>query len=136
MNEKTRPAMAAIIEVFECPNGDGTGILAAGYAASNRGMMGERPLGFGHDCHVHTNAGEWQSRREPVEASGGSLMRLHSVSERAQPIETMCPLSLNQRPLREKWNYFVRRRPSMWTEMDVAVTSVTVPTCRFAPTLG
>jgi hypothetical protein len=49
---------------------------------------------------------------------------------------TMWPRSLNQWQLREKKNGFGRRRPSMWTEMDVAVTSVTVPRCRFAPTLG
>ena len=52
MNEKTRSAMAAIIEVFERPNGDGSRILAAGYANCNRGMIGERPLDFGRDCHV------------------------------------------------------------------------------------
>ncbi|MBV8830009.1 MAG: hypothetical protein JO108_12355 [Acidobacteriaceae bacterium] len=51
MNENTRSAMAAIIEVFESPNGDGTRILAAGYADCNRGMTGQRTLDFRRDCH-------------------------------------------------------------------------------------
>jgi hypothetical protein len=52
MNQNTRSTMAASIQVFEYPNGDGTRILAAGYANCNRGMLGERPLDFGRDYHV------------------------------------------------------------------------------------
>jgi hypothetical protein len=42
------------------------------------------------------------------------------ISSRKALDQTMCRSSLSQRRLREKKNCFARRRPSTWTNMDIA----------------
>ena len=97
MNEKTRPAMAASIQILERPNANGTPILAAGYPDCNRGMIGQRTLDFRRDCHSRQM--RWSGNHEEAQLSHevnpyGDCALLFCDGIRS--IETMWRRSLNQ----------------------------------------